>query len=50
VTLEPKAKDDAKNFGGDDKAVTACPFCGSMSGVTSEEDPDLMEDEDEDEG
>lgn len=34
VTLEPKDTAHAC----DDKKVDYCPFCGSMSGVTSEEE------------
>ncbi len=41
VTLEPKDKGHAL----DDKDVDYCPFCGSMSGLTSDED-----DEDDDGG
>ncbi len=45
VTLEPKEKGNPKT---DDKPVTACPFCGSMTGVTVTDTglPDGKEDED----
>jgi len=36
VTLEPKDKEGD----GKPKKVTACPFCGSMSGVTTDEEED----------
>ncbi len=43
LTLEPKSKGE-----GEDNTVTACPFCGSLSGVTSETDEDLCDDDKDD--
>lgn len=38
VTLEPKYKNAKGNQSGDAKPVEYCPFCGSMSGVVSEDE------------
>ncbi len=45
VTLEPKAK-GLPGHVSDDKTVTACPFCGSMSGVTGDDEPDKEDNDD----